>query len=281
MTEVRVFDRVEDVSKLMGCNTRNVEYRWSIFRKYLDSVSPGSNVLDFGAGSLRDSHELAVLGYNVTSVDMDEALLSSYRADYNWPSNGMTHRIVGGSDPAESLAKISGDKFSLVTCFDVLEHLDNPTPILELLGSHMAADGKMFITVPNGRTLFELAFRADLLIARATKRRLQPGEAHLQLNSPSQWRRLIEGAGLKVLAHDMQIGAVVNTSFALVQLPVLLLCRVLNRLGIRFDGAAISSRICNPKLMSALDRFDKVSKPALRNMYGWNLFVVSRRDSAD
>ena len=35
MTEVRVFDRVEDVSKLMGCNTRNVEYRWSIFRKYL------------------------------------------------------------------------------------------------------------------------------------------------------------------------------------------------------------------------------------------------------
>ena len=53
----------------------------------------------------------------------------------------------------------------------------------------------------------------------------------------------------------MQIGAVVNTSFALVQLPVLLLCRVLNRFGIRFDGAAISSRICNPEVMSALDRF--------------------------
>src|SRR3979411_2459982 len=153
MTEVRTFDRIEDVSKLVGCNTRNVEYRWTIFHDNLGSISAGSNVLDFGAGSLRDSYELAVRGYNVTSVDMDEKLLSSYSDEYEWPSNGKNRRLVSGADPFDSLTKLGSEKFSLISCFDVLEHLVDPVTVLKLLRSHMTTDGKMFITVPNGRTL--------------------------------------------------------------------------------------------------------------------------------
>src|SRR4051794_5560818 len=126
MAEVRTFDRIEDVSKLVGCNTRNVKYRWTIFLDNLGSIPAESNVLDFGAGSLRDSYELAVRGYNVTSVDMDEKLLASYSAEYEWPSNGTKRRLVSGVNPADSLVKLEGDKFSLITCFDVLEHLDDP-----------------------------------------------------------------------------------------------------------------------------------------------------------
>jgi len=281
MADLRIFDRVEDVSKLVGCNTRNVEYRWTIFHDNLGSLPVGSNVLDFGAGSLRDSYELAVRGYNITSVDLDEKLLSSYSVEYEWPSNGTKRRLVSEAKPTDSLAKLSGEKFSLITCFDVLEHLDDPVPVLKLLRSHMTPDGKMFVTVPNGRTLFELALRVDLVIARATKRRLRPGEPHLQRNSPGKWVRLIERAGLKVVAHDMQIGVLVNTAFALVQLPILLCCRLLRRFGINFNGTEIASRICNGARMSALDRLDQASKPMLRGLYGWNLFVVSQGDRAD
>src|SRR5712664_3251996 len=56
--EIRTFDRSQDVSKLEGCNTRSIEYRWDLFTKELQSIPRGGEVLDFGAGSLRDSFEL-------------------------------------------------------------------------------------------------------------------------------------------------------------------------------------------------------------------------------
>jgi SAM-dependent methyltransferase len=104
MFDMRTFDRTEDVSKLEGCNTRNVEYR--LFSKELELIRRGSETLDFGAGSLRDSFELAKRGYNVTSVDLNPAILSSYQADYDWPTNGTARKIVTGKDLAECLSQI-------------------------------------------------------------------------------------------------------------------------------------------------------------------------------
>ena len=94
MVDLRTFDRTDDVSKLEGCNTRNVEYRWDLFSKGLEMIPRGGETLDFGAGSLRDSFELVKRGYNVTSVDLDLDTLSSYQTDYDWPANGTTRKIV-------------------------------------------------------------------------------------------------------------------------------------------------------------------------------------------
>ena len=273
MDKIGRFNRVADVSKLVGCNTRNVAYRWSIFQDGLKSVPDQGRVLDFGAGSLRESYDLALKGYRVTSVDMDEALLLRYAAEYDWPEPKPT--LVAGTDPIDSLKKVADQKFDLITCFDVLEHLEDPAQILRMLRSSMAPGARMFVTVPNGRTLFELALRFDLIISRLTKRKLQPGEPHLQRKSPSAWARIIESAGLKIEAHDMQIGFLVNTAFALIQVPALLACRVLRKFGINIDGARISSRICNETRMAALNQIDIATKPLFSSLYGWNLFVIS------
>ena len=50
MDEMLTFDRTDDVSKLEGCNTRGVEYRWDIFTKRLDTIPSGSHAIDFGLG---------------------------------------------------------------------------------------------------------------------------------------------------------------------------------------------------------------------------------------
>ena len=71
MALIRTFDRTDDVSKIMGCNTRGVEYRWSTLSNVLATIPVGSNALDFGAGSLRESFDLAVRGFNVTSIDIE------------------------------------------------------------------------------------------------------------------------------------------------------------------------------------------------------------------
>jgi 2-polyprenyl-3-methyl-5-hydroxy-6-metoxy-1,4-benzoquinol methylase len=277
MTLIRTFDRVDDLSKLDGCDTRGVEYRWSTFSQLIPVFPPGSDALDFGAGSLRESFDLAARGFNVTSIDIDSQLMSAYKAHYDWPTNGTSHTIIGASDLKAGLTKIGGRTFALVTCFDVLEHLEDPQTLLQALKPCIADNGMIFITVPNGRTLFELAFRFDLLIAHATGRFVRPGEPHLQRNSPRKWKRIIEDAGYEVLQHDMEIGFLVNTVAALIQLPLGFAGRIVRKLGPNVDALALAKKICSGRRMAALDRIDRMTKPVFRCLYGWNLFVAKPR----
>ena len=277
MDPVLTFDRSNDVSKLEGCNTRGVDYRWSIFLDAISEIPKGSAVLDFGAGSLRESFDLVTRGFNVTSIDMDAELLSTYKLKYAWPDNGTKHDMIAAADIDDGLSRLKGRRFSLITCFDVLEHLEEPQPALLALKELLTDDGLLLITVPNGRTLFELAFRLDLILARATNRRLRPGEPHLQRNSPEVWRRIITNSGLKILSHDMQIGFFANTFAALVQLPLTLGGRGLRKLGLRIDALSISEKIINAPQSTVIDFLDRQTKPIFRQLYGWNLFVVGRK----
>jgi 2-polyprenyl-3-methyl-5-hydroxy-6-metoxy-1,4-benzoquinol methylase len=278
MNIVHTFDRTADVSKLEGCNTRGVEYRWSIFERELMTVPKGANVLDFGAGSLRESFDLAMRGFNVTSLDIDAEVLASYRSKYDWP-DVTKHRLIASSDNLfDGLREIGGETFDLITAFDVLEHLDDPMTALVTLCRHLKPTGKLFITVPNGRTLFELAFRIDRMIARATKRYLRPGEPHLQCNSPAKWRRIIESANLRVVEHEMAIGFFANTFNALVQLPTLIAGRILRKVGVPNNAASFCDRLFSGSRMAPFDRIDRAIAPIFRGLYGWNLFVVKRGD---
>jgi 2-polyprenyl-3-methyl-5-hydroxy-6-metoxy-1,4-benzoquinol methylase len=269
----RSFNRTHDVSKLEGCNTRGIEYRWQIFSREIATMPIGGNALDFGAGSLRESFDLAIRGFNVTSIDLSNELLASYKAAYRWPENGTTHKLIESVYLTDGLAKLDSRKFDLVTCFDVLEHVDDPSIVLRELGNLMSDDGKILITVPNGRSLFEIAWRIDLLIARATKRHLRPGEPHLQRNSPGKWKRIIEEAGFSIVRHEMAIGFFANTVAALVQLPLTLGGRFLRKMGLKFDAIGLSDRICSGGLMAAVYRLDQKTEMIFRPLYGWNLLV--------
>jgi 2-polyprenyl-3-methyl-5-hydroxy-6-metoxy-1,4-benzoquinol methylase len=275
MLDLRTFDRTGDVSKLEGCNTRNVEYRWDLFKRELANIPPGSEVLDFGAGSLRDSFELVSRGYNVTAVDLDSDLLQSYRSGYDWPDNGTTLKIVSGKDMADCLSQIGERKFALIICFDVLEHLEDPVAILRRMRGLLTPSGRIFITVPNGRTLYELWFRIVLVSSMLLRKRLRPGEPHLQKNSPKKWQEILRQADFSVLAHDMQIGFFVNTASALVQIPLYALGRLVRLTGLELPTEKILNTVCSKKAMARLDTIDRQTKPYLSGFFGWNLFVVA------
>jgi 2-polyprenyl-3-methyl-5-hydroxy-6-metoxy-1,4-benzoquinol methylase len=275
MFDMRTFDRTEDVSKLEGCNTRNVEYRWDLFSKELEMIPRGSETLDFGAGSLRDSFELAKRGYNVTSVDLDPDILSSYQADYDWPTNGTKRRIVTGQDLAECLSQIENTHFSLIISFDVLEHLEDPTTVFRKLRPLLTPNGRFFITVPNGRTLFELWFKLIVIASRIFGKKLRPGEPHLQRNSPEWWKEILSEAGYQVLAHEMQIGFFVNTASALVQIPLYSFGRLVRVLGFNFPADKIQNIVCSKKAMASLNKIDEKTRRYFSGLYGWNLFVVT------
>jgi 2-polyprenyl-3-methyl-5-hydroxy-6-metoxy-1,4-benzoquinol methylase len=273
----RTFSRINDVSKIEGCNTRGIEYRWETFSKEVAAMPAGARALDFGAGSLRESYDLAVRGFVVTSIDLDSELLASYNAEYNWPDNQTIEIIGSDNDLADGLQKLGGKTFDLITCFDVLEHLEYPEGTLRSLRNHMNVGSRIFVTVPNGRSLFEIAWHIDLLIARATKRYIRPGEPHVQRNSPQEWKRIIESSGFSILQHEMAIGFFANTFAALIQIPLTFGGRILRKLGIKVDAAGVATNICSGRIMAALDRLDHKTKAILAPLYGWNLFVAVPR----
>jgi 2-polyprenyl-3-methyl-5-hydroxy-6-metoxy-1,4-benzoquinol methylase len=273
MERVLTFDRTGDVSKFEGCNTRGLEYRWDIFKRHLGRFRRGSAALDFGAGSLRESFDLVSRGFCVTSVDLDSDTLNAYKTKYDWPAEP-AHEMVAAQDFIEVLSRLGDRKFSIVTCFDVLEHLEDPIPVLEGIVNHMGEDARLFVTVPNGRTLFEVAWRIDLIIARRTGRQMRPGEPHLQRNSPEEWKRIFREANLSVIEHEMQIGFFANTGAALVQLPLALGGRVLRKLGGRWDALSTSDRII-ATIAPSMDFLDRHSR-FLNGLYGWNLFVLAK-----
>lgn len=272
MDQSLTFDRTSDISKLEGCKTRGVSYRWSIFERHLATLSVKTAALDFGAGSLRESYDLANRGFAVTSVDLDADVLDAYKAKYAWSHS--SHEVIAVPDLLDAFSRLNGREFSLITCFDVLEHLENPKCALEMIARHVDENGLIFVTVPNGRSLFELAWRLDLKLARMTGRHIRPGEPHLQRNSPQRWKRIIRDAGLSIIDHEMHIGFFANTAAALIQVPLALSGRVLRNLGVRVDAIGVAKRIID-KIGPTMNFIDQRTR-FLCGLYGWNLFVLSR-----
>ena len=284
----RSFDRTKDVSKIIGCNTRNVPYRWSIFETHLREVPAGSHVLDFGAGALRETWEMARRGYQVTAVDLDAKQIADYCKDYDWRS-GIEHdpqfdirRGLAGHVPPNG-------GYKLALAFDVFEHLSDPASLLNDMYACLSPGGLVFCTVPNCLTLSEVGFRVGWKINVATKSRFsrsgrlpREGEPHIQFKTPGQWRRLFTTlTPFEIADHDLQIGCFANTWFWTVRFSGLLF-GVLSRKLLRTKKPKVSNHhvLCHPRLMSCLHGLDTLTRPAMRAFCAWNLFVLRKPNSA-
>src|SRR6185295_13714853 len=185
IAEPLIFDRRHDVSKLYGCNTRNVRYRWSLFENHLAQLQrdfPKPKALDFGAGSLRDSYELASRGFHVTSFDLNDRVLRRYFDSYDWSTVQKPTLMAGSLD--DLLNNNEPGSLQLAIAFDVIEHLEDPASYVQAINKLLSRDGYLFTIVPNKRSLFERYFKRS--VARQLKRGavLEPGVPHIQFKSP-------------------------------------------------------------------------------------------------
>lgn len=242
MSSRQFFDRTTDVPKIIGCNVRSVEYRWDIYSRHLAAIPDGAEVLDFGAGSLRETFDLAERGFLVTAVDMNITEMQEYANSYDW-------RTVKHPPKFSATIPESGS-FSLVTAFDAIEHLADPASVLARFHTLLTPNGMLFVTVPNGRTPREIVTRLK------AGRGLEPGEAHLQFKSPRGWRRFFEQNGFSVLDHDMAIGPLTDFS----------------DLASHFVR---QSRLHKP-IAPILNGIDRAIKPLVKPLFGWNLIVMRK-----
>jgi hypothetical protein len=73
----------------------------------------------------------------------------------------------------------------------------------------------------------------------------------------------------------MQIGFLVNTANALVQIPLYTFGRLLRAAGLNFPAGRIQNMVCSKKAMEGLNKIDEKTKRYFSGLYGWNLFVVT------
>ena len=278
-TQPLIFDRRHDVSKLFGCNTRNVQYRWNVFSSRLAEIQKmfeKPHALDFGAGSLRDSYELARLGFCVTAVDLDPTVIERYYRSYDWSTVRCPPTIF-----TEHVETLNSD-FHLAIAFDVIEHLEDPSSYCRRIHSLLNEGGFFFSIVPNRRSIFERYFKHSITKQRAKGIQYVPGVPHLQFKLPEEWEKLFADCGFKIVQHDMAIGFFVNDCWTgLLGLPLRVyvtpvLAHVAHLLGMNFNQVAFEERFSPPWLMKRVDALDQLCKKQFASRFGWNLIVATK-----
>ncbi|MCG7508152.1 class I SAM-dependent methyltransferase [Mesorhizobium retamae] len=258
MSDQLSYDRTTDVPKIVGCNTRNIEYRWSIFENVASDLKKPSRILDFGAGSLRETYYFAERGHQVTSVDLDVSRMKIFASKYDWSRAAFQPELT---------VNIPSDRsFDLITAFDVIEHIANLNDVLPAFHKALGTEGMVFCTVPNKRTLLEAVNKRMLARGRV----YAPGEAHLQFKSPSEWDATFRSYGFDIEKHEMAIGALANNWYWSVYLGSRVCDRLLPSLGQAMRW------FVNPSIMRGFDQMDKRLGAGLSNLYGWNLIILRK-----
>ena len=115
--------------------------------QYINLHSPvkGLKVLDVGCGGGLVSEALAAFGAQVTGIDMGEAPLSVARL----------HLLESGREveylkiTAEQLAEQRPGEYDIVTCLEMLEHVPDPSSVIQACSKLVKANGDVYFSTIN------------------------------------------------------------------------------------------------------------------------------------
>jgi len=105
----------------------------------------GKSVLDIGCGGGILSEAMAALGATVTGIDQGEAPLNAAR--HHLLESGLQVSYL--QTTAEALAETHALSFDVVTCLEMLEHVPNPSSVINACKTLVKPGGDMFFATLN------------------------------------------------------------------------------------------------------------------------------------
>jgi SAM-dependent methyltransferase len=145
-------------------------------------VAPGMRVLDAGCGIGYGAAILNEAGARVVGVDASAEAIARARAGYPGPDY-----LVG-----DVLSLPFADaSFDVITCLEVIEHVDDPQRLVRELARMLRRGGALFLSTPNAR------------MERLHERGIGSAENpyHLSPFRPGRLRRLVRRAGLDAVLY--------------------------------------------------------------------------------
>ncbi len=140
--------RVEEQENLWGYQKRLRFVRGVIEDNFRAQDSSTITVLDIGCGNGSQlSLPLARLGYNVTGIDPDESSIAH--------AARLSEGIEGARFLRTSVSEVA-EKFDVVILSEVLEHVKDPSELLQAGERLLNPDGLIIVTTPNGYGEFEM-----------------------------------------------------------------------------------------------------------------------------
>lgn len=109
---------------------------------YASGLARGRRVLDVGCGCGYGSYRLALGGaVSVLGADVSEEAIGFASERYRHPA--LRFRV------ADAARMEVGDRFDLVTCFEMIEHVDDAPEVLRRIAGAMSGDGVLLVSTPN------------------------------------------------------------------------------------------------------------------------------------
>jgi len=164
----------------------------------------GKRALDMGCGAGLLAEPLARLGARVTGIDAAPENIAAAQAHAVQSGLTIDYR-TGGID------MVADQTFDLITCLEVVEHVDEPAAFISGVANALAADGLLVMSTPNRTALSRIAIVGIGETLGGIPKGTHDWDAFL---TPDDLTELIEAAGLHVI-DTRGIGFSVTRGFTL------------------------------------------------------------------
>jgi 2-polyprenyl-6-hydroxyphenyl methylase/3-demethylubiquinone-9 3-methyltransferase len=161
---------------------------------YIDSIADlaGKRVLDVGCGGGILSEAMAARGASVTGIDLADKPLKVARL--HLLESGLNVNYV--KIAAEELARTSAERYDVVTCMEMLEHVPDPAQTVRACGELLNPGGHAFFATINRNPK---AYAFAILGAEYILRLLPLGtHDYAKFVKPSELARMCRAAGMTV-----------------------------------------------------------------------------------
>ncbi|NVO19958.1 MAG: methyltransferase domain-containing protein [Bacteroidetes bacterium] len=173
------------------------------------------NILEIGCGEGNICYQMARYGHKVTGIDISDATIKSATQKFG-DTPGLTFRV----EDAEQLKMAANDKYDVIVCSEILEHLYEPAKLVANFENLLHPEGIAIVTVPNGFgprevlitkpvqrlkhgdgsfSKFVKKFKASLGYRGDTDQSSADELSHIQFFSMKQLTRLAETSGFQII----------------------------------------------------------------------------------
>jgi len=176
---------------LIGINAARLDYLRRVLKRERGGEPAGARLLDVGCGIGLVSEPLARLGYAVTGIDPSPHSLELARERAARAGLAIGYRVGRGEDLPYPDAS-----FEVVTCCDVLEHVEDLPRVLSELARVLTPGGVFCFSTLNRTFLSWLLAIKGLQDWRLTRLLSQDLHAWPQFIRPDELERLLSTRGL-------------------------------------------------------------------------------------